>query len=436
MHPTPPVSRRDFVKASALTTLGGAALLSAFPAHAMLRPTNKKMKVGLIGCGGRGTGAVIDMLNASPDVELAAVGDVFKDRVDGCLKNLEGQDPSVAMRCKVDPAKQFVGFDAYTKVLAADIDIVILTTAPGFRAQHFEAAINAGKHVFFEKPVAVDPTQVRQVIAAGELAATKKLSIVTGTQRRHEQCYLEAMKRINDGAIGKVTGATVYWNQGGLWMHKRQQAWTDMEWQLRNWLYFAWLSGDHIVEQHVHNLDVGHWALGTHPTQVIAMGGRQVRTSQDYGHIFDHFACEFEYADGRTMTSYCRQIDGCHSRVDETIHGTEGHAKLSSGSAEIVSKSNAGGGNWKFTGNQRNPYEQEHVDLMASITGTGPYLNEAKRIAESTLHAIMGRMSAYTGKALTWEQAMNSKLSLMPGKVEMGPIATPEVAVPGKTALV
>ncbi len=429
--PTPPVSRRDFVKASALTAVSAGALLSTFPAHAMRRPTNTKMKVGLIGCGGRGTGAAIDILNASQDVELGAVGDVFQDRVEGCMKNLEGQDPSVAMRCKIDPARKFVGFDAYKNVLATDIDIAILTTAPGFRAQHFAAAIEAGKHVFFEKPVAVDPTQVRQVLAAGELAATKKLSIVTGTQRRHEQCYLDAMKRIHDGAIGRVTGATVYWNQGGLWMHKRKPDWTDMEWQLRNWLYFTWLSGDHIVEQHVHNLDVGHWALGTTPKHVIAMGGRQVRTSPDYGHIFDHFACEFEYADGRTMTSYCRQIDGCQSRVDETIHGTEGYAKLSSGHAEIYGK-NA----WKFEGPQRNPYEQEHVDLIASITGTGPYLNEAKRIAESTLHAIMGRMSAYTGKVVTWEQAMNSRLDLMPKNPTLGPIDTPEVAVPGKTGLI
>lgn len=421
------VTRRAFVKASALTA---GALLAAFPAHAMARPS-KKMRVGLIGCGGRGTGAAIDILSASPDVELGAVGDVFQDRVDGSLKHLSGQEPGIAGRCAVPSEKRFTGFDSYQKVLASEIDIAILTTAPGFRAAHFAAAIEAGKHVFFEKPVAVDPTQVRQVLAAGELAEKKKLSVVTGTQRRHEQCYLEAMKRIQDGAIGRVTGATVYWNQGGLWMHKRKAEWTDMEWQLRNWLYFAWLSGDHIVEQHVHNLDVGAWAIGETPARVIAMGGRQVRTSPDYGHIFDHFACEFEYADGRTMTSYCRQIDGCQNRVDETIDGTEGRAVLSSGRAEIFGR-NA----WKFGGEQRNPYEQEHVDLIASITGSGVYVNEAKRIAESTMLAIMGRMSAYTGKMVTWEQAMESKLSLMPGKLEMGEIGVPEVAVPGRTGLV
>jgi predicted dehydrogenase len=280
-----------------------------------------------------------------------------------------------------------------------------------------------------EKPVAVDPTGVRMVIEAGRIARDKKLSVVAGTQRRHELAYNEAFMRVRDGAIGTVHSAAVYWNQGGLWMNPRLPGWTDVEWQLRNWLYFAWLSGDHIVEQHVHNLDVAHWFMGDVPSRVSAQGGRQVRTSPEYGHVFDHFACDFEYEDGRRISSYCRQIDGCSTRCEEVIHGTEGRVVLSQfGHAEIFGRNP-----WKWRGEQTNPYEQEHKDLIASITGTGPYLNHAERIARSTMMAIMGRTSAYSGKAITWDQAMDSKLCLMPSTLALGPLPSPDVAVPGKT---
>jgi predicted dehydrogenase len=433
---TPGVFRRDFV-AAASATIACAALAScastAPKAAALLTPhvSGRRLRIGVIGCGGRGTGAAMDALNASPDTQIWAMGDCFKDRLDGSRAELAKLESPMAERARPADDRCFVGFDAYRKVLASGVDIVILATPPGFRPIHFAAAVEAGKHVFFEKPVAVDATGIRMVLDAARKAREKNLTVVTGTQRRHERCYLEAVERVRDGAIGKVASASVYWNQGGLWMHKRRPEWTDTEWQLRNWLYFAWLSGDHIVEQHVHNLDVAHWFMDALPARVGALGGRQVRTSPDYGHAFDHFACDFEYADGRRVSSQCRQIDGCSGRVEEVIHGTEGYAVLRSGFAQIHGKKA-----WRWQGKPTNPYELEHRDLVASVTGAGPYLNEAERIAHSTMMAIMGRMSAYTGKNVSWDQAMNSKLNLMPTTVELGSMPAPEVAVPGKTLLV
>ncbi len=254
--------------------------------------------------------------------------------------------------------------------------------------------------------------------------------MVAGTQRRHEGCYLEAMRRLQGGELGEIVGANVAWNQGGLWVHERRPEWSDMEWQVRNWLYFTWLSGDHIVEQHVHNLDVAMWAMGGPPARVTAMGGREMRKDPKYGHIFDHFACDFEWADGRHVASYCRQIDGCSSRVDERIECSRGTAILSSGSARFKAR---GGSGWAWEDEQQNPYVREHADLLASIQGTGPYVNEGAQIAHSTLMAIMGRMSAYTGKSLTWEQALNSGLDLTPPAYGFGPLEPPEVARPGQT---
>ncbi len=430
MH-RPELTRRTFVATSAAAAAATTLIPTAFARFGSRDDAGGRLKIGVIGCGGRGTGAAFDALHASDDIQIWALGDAFKDRLDGARGELSKTDNGVFERATVPEERCFTGFDAYKKVLASGVDAVILATPPGFRPTHFAAAIDAGKHVFFEKPVAVDPAGIRTVLEAARKATEKKLSVVNGAQRRHEKCYLEAVKRVQDGAIGKVLGASVYWNQGSLWMHKRQQQWTDTEWQLRNWLYFTWLSGDHIVEQHVHNLDVAHWFMDETPKSVASMGGRQVRTSPDYGHVFDHFACDFEYADGRTVKSQCRQIDGCNSRVEEVIQGTEGRVVLRSGFAQIHGK-----GAWKFTGEQTNPYEQEHKDLVASITGKGPYLNEAERIAKSTLMAIMGRMSAYTGKSVSWDQAMNSKLDIVPATVELGSMPVPEVAVPGKTLLI
>jgi predicted dehydrogenase len=390
-----------------------------------------KIKVGVIGCGGRGTGAAADILEASPDTVIVSLGDMFEDRVKGSRGQLSKLSNGRGERAQVDLDMCFSGFDAYKKVLASGCDVVILATPPGFRPVHFDAAINAGKHVFFEKPVAVDASGIRMVIEASRRAERQKLSVVTGTQRRHERCYLEAIKRLEDGQIGRVVSGNVYWNQGSLWMHKREGFSSDMEWQLRNWLYFTWLSGDHICEQHVHNIDVANWVMGGPPVKAMGMGGREVRTDPDFGHIFDHFAVEYEYPDGQLVTSMCRQIDGCANRVEERFYGEKGMMFSTSGRARI-----SGENKWNFSGDNPNPYVEEHRDFIASITGSGKYLNEGVRVAESTLTAIMGRMSAYTGKEVSWEKALNSSEKLMPESLELGPIATPEIAVPGRTQLV
>jgi predicted dehydrogenase len=284
--------------------------------------------------------------------------------------------------------------------------------------------------VFLEKPVAVDPAGVRIVLAAAEEADRKRLCVVAGTQRRHEKCYREAMAQLSGGAIGKIISARCYWNMGGLWMKPPQPEWSDMEWQLRNWLYFTWLSGDHIVEQHVHNLDVVNWALGGHPVRAMGMGGRQVRTHPHYGNVFDHFAVDYEYADGTHLISMCRQTDNCAAKVEEVFHGTNGKLTTRPGYAALD-----GAKSWRFKGDNGNPYVQEIIDLFAAIE-SGKRINEARSVAESTLTAIMGRMSAYSGKEVTWDQALNSKLDLTPSAYEFGPLPSPEVAVPGTTPLI
>jgi myo-inositol 2-dehydrogenase / D-chiro-inositol 1-dehydrogenase len=419
------LTRRDFLKTASVAsvaTLAGAMAGSG----GLFAAGSDTMRIGVIGCGGRGTGAAIDAVTSSPGVEIVALYDPFQDRLDGCLKTLKEKVPAAL---KVKPEACFTGLDGYKKLLEIkDINYIVTAAPPGFRPLHLKAAVEAGKNVFMEKPVAVDPAGVRSVIASSELAAKKGLAIVAGTQRRHQLRYLELMKRLRDGAIGEIVGGQCYWNQGELWVIKKTPEMSDMEWQCRNWLYFSWTSGDHIVEQHVHNIDVMNWALGALPAKVMAMGGRQVRTAPEYGNIFDHFAVEFEYPNGVRVASQCRQIKGCADRVEEKIVGTKGTAF---GYGEI------GGANpWKFEAEEPNPYVIEHKDLIASIRAAKP-LNEGRRIAESTMCAIMGRMSAYTGRALSWDWAMNaSKLDLFPAKLEFGPHPVDPVAVPGVTPLV
>lgn len=416
-------SRRDFLVTSA--GLAAAATLTPLSvARSAYGAGSDSLKVGIIGCGGRGTGAASDCMSADPGVTLTAAADVFQDRLDGSLAALAGEEQFKG-RMAVDNKHKFTGFDAYKELLASDVDIVCLATAPHFRAMHFEAAIAAGKHVFMEKPVGVDPTAVRRVLAAAEQATAKKRCVVAGTQRRHDPKYRALMERIRGGDIGSIVSARAWWNQGGLWVHDRKPEYSDMEWMLRNWLYFTWTSGDHIVEQHVHNLDVINWAVGSHPVKATAMGGRQVRTAPQYGNIFDHFAVEFEYPGGVTMTSMCRQIDGCASRVDEMVVGTEGSVKFGEGVIE-------GRKPFKYSGPGVNPYVEEHKHLIEAIRG-GTYINEAKNVAESTLTAIMGRISAYTGQEVTWEKVLNSKLDLSPKAYAFGPVEMPAVAIPGKT---
>ena len=417
-------SRRGFLQTSTVAALGTAAVSNlAFPAN-VHAAGNEEIKVGLIGCGGRGTGAAEQCVTAAPGVKLYAMADMFPDHLNNCRNNLK------KLGDKIDVADDrcFTGFDAYKKLIASGVDLVILATPPGFRPLHSAAVIEAGKHLFTEKPVAVDGPGIRTVLAAAEEAKKKGLAVVAGTQRRHQASYLESMKRIHEGDIGTITSARCYWNQGGLWMRPRESSWSDTEWQLRNWLYFTWLSGDHIVEQHVHNLDVINWATGAHPVSCVSLGGRQVRTSKDYGMIFDHFATDIEYPNNVHVLSMARQIEGTQGNVSEAVVGTKG--AWQSGGQRITGEKK-----WQYRGKERNPYEQEHIDLIESIRAGKP-LNELVTVAESTLTAIMCRMSAYTGKQITWEEALNSKQNLFPEHLEMGPMPTAPVPVPGQTEFV
>jgi len=418
-------TRRDFLKTATTAALASAIAPGTNAFAGQRAAGSDAIRIGLIGCGGRGIGAVEDALNSSQGVKLVAMGDAFSDRVTAGRTRLREK---FAGSIDVPDDRAFTGFDAYQKVLASDVNYIILATPPGFRPAHLAAAVAAGKNIFTEKPVAVDGPGIRAVLEVYEQARAKGLGIAAGTQRRHQTGYLETMKRIHDGAIGNISSARCYWNQGFLWKKDRQPEWTDAEWQLRNWLYFTWLSGDHIVEQHVHNLDAVNWAMNAHPISANGMGGRQVRTSPDYGHIFDHFAIDYEYANGTTLASQCRQIEGCGKSVSEALIGDKGSSQLDK---YTISGAKA----WKFEGRDNRPYVQEHTDFIAAIRAGKPY-NELKTVAESTLTAIMGRMSAYTGKVVTWDQALNSKEQLMPAGLTFGPLPTPAVAVPGQTLLV
>ena len=339
-----------------------------------------------------------------------------------------GANAAIGARIKVTEDKCFTGFDAHQKVLGAGVDLVILATPPGFRPKHLAAAVEAGKHIFAEKPVAVDAAGVRSVLATYERAMAKNLAIGVGTQRRHQDDYQQTIKRIHDGAIGDVVSGQVFWNQGGLWNRDRQTSWTDAEWQIRNWLYFAWLSGDHIVEQHVHNLDVAHWVLGALPVKATGVGGRQFRTDPKFGHIYDHFAVDYEYANGARILSMCRQIPGTANRVGESFIGTKGKSD--------ASRQITGSQSWTYTPPtpRSNGFVQEHTDLIASIRSGKPY-NELKQIAQSTLVAIMGREAAYTGQEMTWEVVLNAKQDLTPPTVAYGSMPVPPVPMPGQTKL-
>jgi predicted dehydrogenase len=413
-------SRRDFIKTSAvsLAALGATGRASA--------AGSDTVRIGIIGCGGQGTSDLVSCVRSSPGVEIVAMADLFEDRLKESLAKLKNDVPAGV---KVTPEKSFVGFDAYKKLLQTDVQMVLLTTPPHWRAQHFQAAVEAGKHVFMEKPAGVDPKAIRLMIQTGEIAQQKKLSVVAGTQRRHSKKYQEIIRRIHDGQIGQIVSGQGYWNGSdmlGYWKWWDKEKLSDMEWQCRSWPWFTWTSGDHIVEQHVHNLDVLNWALQGHPEQCMGMGGRAVRT---LGNIWDHFAVEYEYPNGVRIASMCRQINGSTDRIAERVVGTKGVADIDQG---VIN----GEKPYKYNGPDPDHYVQEMADLIASIRSGTP-INEAKNVAESTMNAIMGRMSAYTGRALKWDWAMKaSKLDLTPPKYEFVDMPTDPVAVPGKTQLV
>ncbi len=414
--------RRDFLKTTAGVT--GAAFAANLLGAGVFSQATDTIKVGLIGCGGRGTGAARDCVGSSEGVELVAMGDAFGDRLNGSRNNLK---EALGDKFKVTDDTAFSGFDAFEKVLATDCNYVILATPPGFRPIHFTAAIAAGKNVFMEKPVAVCPNGIRMVWAAGDQARAKGLGVVAGTQRRHQEGYVETIKRIHDGAIGDVLAAQCYWNQGGLWKHDRKPEYSDIEWQLRNWLYFTWIGGDHICEQHVHNIDVMNWVIGTHPEKVVTLGGRQARTDPAYGQIFDHFAADFTYPDGVKVMSMCRQIGNCQNNVSEFVIGSEG----TSGPGGWIN----GKEEYRHKGGP-NAYAQEHADNIAAIRAGEP-LMEAYNVATSTACAIMARMSAYTGKEVTWDFVMReSKLNLVRDIRAFGDMPVDPVPMPGQTELI
>lgn len=420
------ISRRRFVVASA----AAATAATTRPAFGIGRPDADPIRIGVIGCGGRGTGAARDAVAASDNVTIVALGDVLPDRLARARENfaaVAAENPAFAAAYRVTEEQCFTGFDCYRQVIDAGVDLVILATPPGFRPGHYAAAVAAGKHVFMEKPVAMDVAGALSVIRTSEEAARKGLGVVSGTQRRHDPAYIETIRRLHDGAIGDVVSGQVYWNQGALWSFPREPGWSDTEWQLRNWLYFTWLSGDHIVEQHVHNIDVANWVIGALPVRATGIGGRQVRTDPAFGHIYDHFVVEFEYPGGQRITSMCRQQPGTTSKVGEFFHGTRG---TSNARTEITGP--AAYRHEVVRG--LNPYVEEHRNLVASIRAGKP-LNEGRRIAESTLTAILGRESAYTGKTITWEELIASGLDLMPKTVAFGPLPTPAVPTPGVTTL-
>jgi predicted dehydrogenase len=416
------LTRRDFIRTSA--ALGAASLVSG--TNRMYAAGSDRIRIGLIGCGGQGTRDIISCVKSSPGVEITAMGDLFEDRLKESLNKLR-KDVTEAVKVTLD--NRFVGFDAYKKVLQTNVDLVFLTAPPHWRAEHFRAAVEAGKHVFMEKPGGVDPKGIRSVIETAELARGKGLSVVAGTQRRHSKKYREIIRRIHDGQIGDIVAAQGYWNGGdmlGYWKWYEKKGRSDMEWQCRSWPWFTWTSGDHIVEQHVHNLDVLNWALQAHPVQCVGMGGRAVR---DLGNIYDHFAVEYEYPNGVRVLSMCRQINGNTDRIAERVVGTKGVAEVDQG---VIT----GERPFKYEGPDPDHYVMEMADLIQSIRDNSP-INEGKRVAESTMNAIMGRMSAYTGRALSWDWAMKgSKLDLSPEKYDWIDLPVREVAVPGKTQLI
>jgi len=416
-----PVTRRDFVKQGALAA--GAVL--AAPALSISRAIAAEgdaapLRAGLVGCGGRGTGAAEDFLKSGPNVKVVALADMFQDRLDGCRKYFaEAQVPGF----EVTDDRCYTGFDAYRRLIDSDLDLVLLATPPGFRPLHIEAVIDAGKHVFAEKPVAVDAPGVRRVIRAGEKAKEKNLGFLAGTQYRHDVMFRAGVDRVHAGAIGDVLAGNAYYNTGTLWHRAREAGWSDMEWQLRNWYYFDWLSGDHIVEQHVHTIDVCNWVLKALPIRATAVGGRQVRTDPTYGNIYDHFAVDYEYPGGVHVTSMCRQIAGAEGHVGAYFAGTKGRAAIYSG--EIT-----GASPFKFEGDRPNMYVLEHKDFVESIRAGKP-LNEARQVAESSLTAILGREAAYTGKAIAWDEMMSSDVDFTPPKFEFGALAVRPVRMPG-----
>lgn len=433
------ISRRDFVKNASIAA-GGGMLLSSLPIGAgAYAGGSATLKIALVGCGGRGTGAARQALSTGDGIQLVAMADAFRDRLDESLKTLNkvfGEESPEKLN--VPEEHKFVGFEAYKDAISL-ADVVILATPPGFRPSHFEEAINAGKHVFMEKPVATDAPGVRKVLETGKLADEKGLNVVVGLQRHYQNSYREVLKRINRGDVGKITSGQVYWNSDGVWVRERKPHQNEMEYQMRNWYYFVWLCGDHIMEQHIHNIDVANWFIGEYPESAQGMGGREVRTGSEHGQIFDHHFVEFTYPGGAVVASQCRHQPDTMSRVSESFQGTKGSIDISGDRGTI--KDLKGKAIYEHDGDEDpNPYQVEHNELFAAIRNGG-HINNAEYGAKSTMTALLGRMATYSGKVITWDEAINSEKSVMPDKLgwEEAPPVVPKknglypVPVPGVT---
>lgn len=422
-------NRRLFLK-----TTGAAVIGSSLPfASGLAKPAGgisaNTLRVGLIGCGGRGTGAAAQALAADPDVVLTAMGDVFSDQLEKSYAAIMEEQPG---KVKVEKSKKFVGFDAYKKVIDSGVDVVILTTPPAFRPEHLMAAVNAGKHVFCEKPVAVDAPGVRQCLEAARKAREKNLSLVSGFTFRYFEPKRAFFNKILNGAIGEVKTVSSTRNGGELWYKPRQAGWTDMEYQMRNWYYQNWLSGDYIVEMIVHSLDMMTWAMGDRmPVRATGTGGRQARVDPKFGNIYDHFAIEYEYENGARGFSFSRQQQGCSNRNTVEIAGSEGDGFVNAGrDVRLTGKTN-----WKYEGEANDPYQTQHNELFASIRKNKP-MNDGQLMANSTMLAILSRMVGYSGQTITWEEAMNSNQTLGPAHDQYSwdfKYSGPGIAIPGVT---
>ncbi len=442
------MNRRDFLQRSTILGVGGIVGVSALasackgPKYVPLRNPEdyyvpelpdkaiqgKEIKVGVIGCGGRGSGAIKNLFDAADGIRLTALGDVFPDKIENFRKMAAEQ-----LGQEVPEENCFIGFDAYQKVIDSGVDMIIDTTPPVFRPDHFKYAVQKGVHSFLEKPVAVDAKGYRTMMAAAKQAQAKGLCVVCGTQRHHQRPYVEAFRKIQEGYIGEITGGNVYWNQGMLWYRNREKGWSDMEWMIRDWVNWKWLSGDHIVEQHVHNIDVFLWMSGYKVAKATGFGARHRRITGDQ---YDQFSIDFEMENGVHLHSMCRQIDGCSNAVGEIIYGTKG----SWNSFDHEIKDLDGNVVWKFDNEkaetefqQHNPYVLEHVDLVNHIRKGEP-IDEATACAMSTLAGVMGRTAAYTGDTVSWDDMSQSEMDYLPEKLEIGPMDMSgyTVQVPGK----
>ncbi len=428
-------TRRAFCKTSALA--GGGILAASLPVSASAQVAGSDtLKLALVGCGNRGAGAAIQALSTEFPVQLVSMADAFQDRLDGSLNNIVEEFEGDKKKVKVKDKHKFVGFEAYKA--AIDLaDVVILTTPPGFRPEHFEYAVSQGKHIFMEKPVATDVPGVRRVLKAAQEAKQKQLNVVVGLQRHYQTSYNMVYDKLKAGAIGNITAGQVYWNSAGVWVKERQAGQTELEYQMRNWYYYNWLCGDHILEQHIHNIDVANWFIGEYPASAQGMGGREVRKGPQYGEIFDHHFVEFVYPSGAVIASQCRHQPNCMNKVTEIFQGTKGSIDMSTNSVttwdgEEILKHNAR--------KDPNPYQVEHDKLFASIQ-EGGVISDAENGAYSTLTAIMGRMATYSGQVITWEEALKSEISLVPESLSwdsQAPVLPDEnglyqIPVPGKT---